>query len=184
MLKYVLYQLDENGNQPYMAVAVQGASFNGGLDKIEDYYVGTIEGTEESIASSIDACHIFNMSELSGQSALDYFGKLKYKEISDAFILQPSLGYTCRMGFKVDSTREDLKNYQDLLYYMQNNNINFMDIRINDGALRNTSIMELRIIVNELIAYGLYLYQYKWELEQAVDAATTVEEINAISWQL
>ena len=114
--------------------------------------------------------------------SLDFYKTKKKQEITDAFNYTPTLGYVCSLGFLVDSTRDDLKNYQDLTDYMKANNITSVNIRINNGDLRDTTLDEIKIIVLDLIGYGLYLYQKKWDYESAIDASTTIDEVNKIVW--
>jgi hypothetical protein len=48
--------------------------------------------------------------------------------------------------------------------------------------MHQLTIEELQIVINELIGYGLWLYQHKWEKEYEIDQATTIEQVNAITF--
>ena len=54
-------------------------------------------------------------------------------------------------------------------------------VKIKDKTFK-TSIPEAEILKKEIIAYGLSVYQKKWELEEAIKNATTIEEVEVIKW--
>lgn len=48
--------------------------------------------------------------------------------------------------------------------------------------MHQVTLEDLDIIILELIAYGLWLYQRKWEVDLLIENASTEEELNSISF--
>lgn len=51
-----------------------------------------------------------------------------------------------------------------------------------DNSFYSVSLQELDVVIFELQAYGLWLYQHKWEKVVQLMGCTTIEEINAITF--
>ena len=106
--------------------------------------------------------------------------KLAAKErIEKGFELAFEKGYTCSLGFKINCNRIDKDNMDGLARYMKKNNIPQTMFRIYDNSFVVLTAEELLMLVDELIGYGLYLYEHKWEKEYAI---ATTTNYNSIEW--
>ena len=96
-----------------------------------------------------------------------------------------SVGYmTSRLteNFRVDAGRGDLDNLRNLKQYCQATGTTITFIKDFYNNMHQITIDELDIIILELIAYGLWLYQRKWEVDLLIENASTEEELNSISF--
>lgn len=82
----------------------------------------------------------------------------------------------------IDASYQALTNMQSLLTYMQTNNITSTQIRCYDNTFVTVTQTQLQSIVNELIKFGLQIYQKKWTIENSIVSATTLTDLNAINW--
>jgi len=110
----------------------------------------------------------------------------KVADIKSIFQSKFSEGYTTQgltSNFKIDCGRDDKENLESLLQRMRRLNIATTTIKdYNNEFHSDIWVTDLELIINELIDYGLWLYQHKWEKEEEIAAATTKEEIAAIQW--
>ena len=118
---------------------------------------------------------------------LEYNKVLKKAEIKDSFYECFNSSYTSStIGITVDFRRNlnenDLQNYQGLYSYMQANNVASVPVRDYNNNNIILTIEQLKQLIDELIAYGLYLYNKKWQYETDIDACTTQEQLDLISW--
>jgi|SRR5271157_1797423 len=119
---------------------------------------------------------------------LNYNKQLKKDFIKESFLLQFDLGFTSpTLNIKVDCRRNldsnDLQNYQALYEHMVANSIPSINIRLFDNTMSDALTQaQIHTLIFELIGYGLYLYNKKWQLENAIDACTTQAQLDALEW--
>jgi hypothetical protein len=124
-----------------------------------------------------------------------------YDSFTEAFLK----GYYCpTVGIKLDSRPSDLANMQMLLLKFTRSQVKIdkiVDPTIQAGAqaqldasidalmikdfnneFHHIDLVGLDNLIGDLIDYGLYLYQHKWALQDAVNNATTIAELNNIRW--
>ena len=83
-------------------------------------------------------------------------------------------------NFRVDAGRGDLDNLRNLKQYCLATNTEVTFVKDFYNNMHQITINELDIIILELIAYGLWLYQRKWEVDILIDNASSEEEVNSI----
>jgi hypothetical protein len=103
-----------------------------------------------------------------------------YNELERSTVGYQTVGLS--ENLRVDAGRGDLDNLRNLKQYCQSKNIAQTPIKDFYNNMHQISIEDLDIIILELIAYGLWLYQRKWEVDMLIENATTEEEINSISF--
>lgn len=102
--------------------------------------------------------------------------------IGHLFRTAPEAGYTTSVGYLMDSAREDIDNLARLRDRLLETGASGATIRDKCNQYHDVTVAELSAVVGELVDFGLGLYQRKWELEAAIDAATTVEDVEAVAW--
>lgn len=96
------------------------------------------------------------------------------KPLFKAATFRPRIDTT--LGFSVDGSKDDLVNLENA----QKLGVDF--VKDADGVTHKIdATTDWDTILNAVRQYGLALYKEKWELENSVDACTTVDELNAIS---
>jgi hypothetical protein len=103
-----------------------------------------------------------------------------YNEIERSTVGYQTVGLS--ENLRIDAGRGDLDNLRNLKQYCQSKNTSQTFIKDFYNNMHQISIEDLDIIILELIAYGLWLYQRKWEVDMLIENATTEEEINSISF--
>lgn len=83
---------------------------------------------------------------------------------------------------RINSNYTDLMNMQSLLAYMNANNISTTKFRCYDNSFVDITKEELQSMINELIAYGLEIYQRKWAIENAIQTTTDRDTLLKIKW--
>lgn len=89
--------------------------------------------------------------------------------------------YTITEGV-IDAKRTDLDNLKNLATYVEKYSLTEIQVRMHDNTMITVTKARLDEIVQELIDYGLSLYQKKWRLTSEIDAAATKEAVQDIQW--
>ena len=95
--------------------------------------------------------------------------------------LSPTLN--AMVDVRRDANHNDLQNYQSLYTFMVANNITTTMIKLTDNSMAGPITQsQLNILIIEIMGYGLGAYQRKWTLEAQIEACTTIEQVQAITW--
>ena len=111
--------------------------------------------------------------------SLEQMKTAKLSEIKQAFNQEKESGHTTSsLGFEVDATRRSKDDIESLLY------VDMFPVHFRDynNSFHELSKEQTQSLKREIIAYGLASYQKKWELEEAIKNATTIEEVEAVKW--
>ena len=116
----------------------------------------------------------------------DYKAPLLARLDSEAAAFESNLNktmyFTSSLGFKVNGDRRTKDNLQDL--------ITFFDLQAQEGSIeyrdydnidRKLTKEQLQTLLVEHVANGQGLYTQKWAMQQAINAAKTFEDLQAIS---
>lgn len=102
--------------------------------------------------------------------------------IGHMFRTAPEAGCEMTAGYVMDSTRESVDNLTRLRDRLVELGVTTTTIRDYHNQFHSVTVVELSEIIGELVDFGLGLYQRKWDREQAIEAATTVEAVESINW--
>ena len=104
--------------------------------------------------------------------------------VSHCFRTAPNAGHEVTAGYIMDSTREDIDNLSRLRDRLLETGTTLSTVTIRDkgNQFHTVTVAELSEIVGELTDFGLGLYAKKWQLENEIETATTVEAVEAITW--
>ena len=104
--------------------------------------------------------------------------------IRASFDRAPDAGCEVSGGFVMDAKREDIDNLSRLRDRLLETGTTSTTTQIRDKAnqFHIVTVGELSTIVGELVDFGLGLYERKWQMEQTIDACTTIEEVEAVVW--
>lgn len=108
----------------------------------------------------------------------------KKTEIKNAFLQAFNLGKEISglsVGtIKLDCRREDLDNMRTLLSSMQRNAIATTTVRdFSNTDHPNVTVADVEAIISDLEDYGMFLYGKKFALDQATDAVTQEQMVDA-----
>ena len=82
------------------------------------------------------------------------------------------------VGFEIDANDRASRDISGLLVTTkETDTVNFCDYH---NQLNQVSRAQLKAMQEEIIQNAQYIYQQKWAYREAINAATTVEELNAI----
>lgn len=105
----------------------------------------------------------------------------KLKEIKDAFQQEQQSGHiTSSFGFEVNADDIALRNINSLIDML--NDVDTVQFRDYNNEFHTLTKADLITLKQEIIQYGLGLYQKKWTLEQQIEQAQTKEELEGIKW--
>ena len=114
---------------------------------------------------------------------LEELKQLKKQEIKQAFLSAPNDGFvSSSLNIKVDCKRDDYLNLQGAYDLAISKNLSTITIRDYNNEYHDLTPDQLKTLLNELLDYYNLLYQKKWNLEQQIDTATTLEETVQIKW--
>lgn len=127
------------------------------------------------------------MSETTTMPEVDLLATAKQVQkgrIRAAFDRAPDAGCTVSGGFVMDCKREDIDNLSRLRDRMLETATTSGTVQIRDknNQFHTVTVGELATIVGEMVDFGLGLYERKWQLEQAIDACGTIEDVEAVVW--
>lgn len=108
----------------------------------------------------------------------------KYQEIKNDFENEKTNGYmySNTLSAKVDSKIEDVITLTNLIEYMENNSVAETEFRTYQNTFITTTLSQLKDLKNEMQQHGVSIHQKKWELENRVANATSIETVEGISW--
>ncbi len=86
------------------------------------------------------------------------------------------------MGFPVDNRRSGDKFDRDNVESLIALNTDPVTFKDSNGDFHSLTLADLSILKTEMIQDGLAIYQKKWTLESQINNATTIEELEAITW--
>lgn len=86
------------------------------------------------------------------------------------------------LNIRVDCGRIHSENVASMITLLANTSQDNITFRLYDNTSRLTSLAELKAIQTAIIAEGFKQYEKKWALEQALNEATSKEQIEAIKW--
>lgn len=96
--------------------------------------------------------------------------------------LNKDMYFTSSLRFKVNGDRRTRDNIQDLITFFdaqqQGGKVSYRDY---DNKEQQLTKENLQTILKEHITNGQNLYKQKWEMEQKIAAANSIEELKAIS---
>jgi len=83
---------------------------------------------------------------------------------------------------QIDANYESLNNIASLIDYMTANSVANIQYRCADNSFVKVTVAELKAMKEELIGFGLQMYQKKWTIEGKIKAATTLTDLSGINW--
>jgi len=114
---------------------------------------------------------------------VDNWRKIKAVEIVKSFNKEfINRAFTSSLGFLVDNRRSGSKFDKDNVKSLIDLGADPVQFKDADGVIHSLTQAELQTLHTEMIQDGLGLYQKKWTLEGQVEAATTIAELEAITW--
>lgn len=102
--------------------------------------------------------------------------------IGHMFRFAPDAGCEVTTGYVMDATRESVDNLTKLRDRLVETTTATTTIRDFHNQFHTVTVADLTEITGELVDFGLGLYSRKWAREQAIEAATTVEAVESITW--
>lgn len=116
----------------------------------------------------------------------DYKAPLLARVDSEAAAFESNLNkamyFTSSLGFKINGDRRTKDNLQDLITFFdlqaQEGSIEYRDY---DNVDRKLTKEQLQTLLVEHVANGQGLYTQKWAMQQAINAAKTFEDLQAVS---
>ena len=133
--------------------------------------------TEQEVEQAYDGC--WYVQGYAPKKPLELVKVEKLAEIKQAFNQEQESGHTMSsLGFEVDATRRSKDDIESLIY------VGAFPVHFRDynNSFHELSKEQAEVLKKEIIAYGLAVYQKKWDLEEAVKNATTIEEVEVIKW--
>ena len=105
------------------------------------------------------------------------------EELANAFTKATATAHlTCSLGFDIDANDAANRNVSGLVTLMEAKgapeSLQFCDY---NNEIHTVTLADLRVMQQEIIANGSALYARKWAFRDAISAAATAEELNAIT---
>ena len=146
-------------------------------DKWEQFNQDNLSDEDKLVFGLITEEEIFNKKKLE-----------KTNEIQSAFNNEFDNGklFSQTLGIDVDCRRSgknnDKQNVEGLINSMERNSIPSITYVGYNTTRPDTTKEMLIALVGEMEDHVLSLYQKKWQLEESIKQATTVESLDAIQW--
>ena len=108
----------------------------------------------------------------------------KLEEINAAFERAGAAGHvTSSLGFEIDANERANRDTEGLITVLSATGAAGTLFCDYNNVMREVTLDDLKTIRLEIIAHGQALYAKKWLLREAVNAAQSVEEIQAVVWE-
>ena len=89
---------------------------------------------------------------------------------------------TLTTNIMVNARTSDMNTAKELRDMMVEQSLSEVTFRCFDNSFVQITLEDLGKLISELRLYSLSLYQKKWALEEAINKATTKEELDLIQW--
>ena len=108
---------------------------------------------------------------------------IKKQEIKQAFIniITNSSMTSTILNVEVNFGTEHLANVQNLINYLEDNELTTTQFRTYDNTFIEINLDQLKSLEKEMITYAIQLREKKWELEQQIDSATAKGDLQDIT---
>lgn len=80
------------------------------------------------------------------------------------------------LGFSVDGAYRNKTDFETGKKY------SFPQVRASDNTMHDVTSSDYDTIIQAIEMNGIAMYQRKWELEAQIDSATTIQELEVITW--
>ena len=122
-------------------------------------------------------------ARLAEYNSVDATRTRKREELAAAFAKATATAHlTSSLGFEIDANDAANRNVSGLVTLMEAEgapeNLPFCDY---NNEIHSVTLAGLRVMQQEIIANGSALYARKWAFRDAINAAATAEELNAIT---
>lgn len=118
-----------------------------------------------------------------GLGGLDSLKAAKLAEINAAFEEAEKNGHVLlSLGFEVDANETANRNVEGLIKVLSARGISETYFCDYNNTMQAVTLEQLKTMQLEIIGYGQELYGKKWALRDAVNNATTADEVNAVCW--
>lgn len=122
-------------------------------------------------------------ARLAEYNSIDATRVRKREELSQTFAEATATAHlTSSLGFEIDANDAANRNVSGLVTLMSADgapeSLQFCDY---NNEIRTVTLADLRVMQREIIANGSALYAQKWSFRDAIDAAVTAEELDAIT---
>lgn len=84
------------------------------------------------------------------------------------------------VGFEINANTTANENISGLITMMETTGTETTSFMAFDNTLQTVTLEDLKTMQLELVAWGQALYAYKWQVRAQIEAAETVEEVQAI----
>ncbi len=111
----------------------------------------------------------------------DKVRELQTKSASFETNLNKDMYFKSSLGFKCNGDRRTKDNLQDLIMYFDAQTKATVAYRDYDNQMQQLNKEQLQTLLREHIENGQDLYNQKWELENRLNQAHTIEDLNAIN---
>ena len=85
--------------------------------------------------------------------------------------------YSNVLNANVDVGDKHLRNVEKLITYMESNSVSDTQFRTHDNSFITTTLDQLKQLDDELIQYGIQMYQKKWSNEQLIDNIESFDDL-------
>ena len=117
-------------------------------------------------------------------STLDEVRAAKLTEINAAFERAGAGGHVMSsLGFEIDANERANRDTEGLITVLSATGAAGTIFCDYNNVMREVTLNDLKTIRLEIIAHGQALYAKKWLLREAVNAAQTVAEVQAVAWE-
>lgn len=118
-----------------------------------------------------------------GLSGLDSLKADKLAEINACFADAERNGsLMSSLGFEVDADNTANRNVEGMIKVLTAKGMEQILFCDHHNVMQAVTLEQLKTLQVEIIAYGQQLYAKKWQLREAVNVATTADEVRAVSW--
>lgn len=100
--------------------------------------------------------------------------------IAAGFFHSESLGID--VDYRRSGVKNDLQNVEALVAYMEKEMISSTIYKGYEDQTAPANVTQLKVLIREMQAYGVFLYNKKDTLKAQIDAAETIEAVKNIVW--
>ena len=98
----------------------------------------------------------------------------------EAAMADSTLSITSSVGFAINANTTASDNIAKLITYMEGTGVESVEFMAFDNTTHAVTVDELKTMQIELAAWVQALYAYKWQVRSQIEAAETVEDVQAI----
>ena len=132
-------------------------------------------------ADTVRGTYFEKPQELTVEATLETTKQAKFEMLSEEFAkVQESAFVTSSLGFRANAGQRAYRDVDGLITQMEEEKLEYVNFRDYDNIFQPITLDEAKTLKLEIIKNGQSIYLQKWNMENEINDAETIDDVNNI----